>query len=146
MGKIFGVSVAILLFLCALSQAELVDNGDGTVSDTDTGLMWQQAGPAAMTWEDALGYCEALVLADFDDWRLPSRNELMSIADYSFYDPTADTVIFPDMKSEFYWSSTTVFGAPLVAAWMVGFRDGYVWIELKANPINVRAVRGGPIS
>jgi hypothetical protein len=56
--------------------ADLVDNGDGTVSDTATGLMGQQAEAGAMNWEVALVYCEKSVLAGCTDWRLPDRNEL----------------------------------------------------------------------
>jgi hypothetical protein len=63
---------------------DLADNGDGTVTDHATGLMWQQADSGAgMTWEAALAYAEGLELAGHSDWRLPNAKELQSIIDYS---------------------------------------------------------------
>lgn len=73
------------------------DNGDGTVSDFSTGLMWQQAtGPGVMTSEDARDYCEGLLLAGYSDWRVPQVWELSTIIDFSTYSPSIDTLYFPD--------------------------------------------------
>ncbi len=59
-------------------------NGDGTVSDHSTGLMWQQADDGVpRDWENALSYAESLELAGYSDWRLPNAKELQSIVDYS---------------------------------------------------------------
>ncbi|MEI6347062.1 MAG: DUF1566 domain-containing protein [Bacteroidota bacterium] len=61
-----------------------VNNNDGTISDTATGLMWQQADDGiARDWENALSYAENLTLANYTDWRLPNAKELNSIVDYS---------------------------------------------------------------
>lgn len=61
-----------------------VDNGDGTISDLSTGLMWQQADDGiARDWEEALDYAESLVLLGHSDWRLPDAKELQSIVDYT---------------------------------------------------------------
>ena len=109
-------------------QDRFIDNGDGTVTDTATGLMWQQApAPGSYTWDQALKYSEALVLAGYGDWRLPSRNELQSIIDYSiesfdtsyFYDPT-------DHYGPNYWSSSTYKGSPS-NAWTVS-KYGCIWM------------------
>ena len=53
------------------------------MTDTATGLIWQQhpGTPTAITWEEALAYCDNLVLAGHEDWRLPNINELQSIRD-----------------------------------------------------------------
>ncbi len=61
-----------------------VDNGDGTISDLTTGLMWMKNdyGKKIM-WKEALAYCENLEFAGYDDWRLPNVKELQSIIDYS---------------------------------------------------------------
>ena len=100
-----------------------VDNGDGTVTDTSTGLMWQQAGPSsAMTWEQALAYCEELNLGGYTDWRLPTKKELRSLVDFSRYDPSINTTYFPDTVSSFYWSSTT-------DAYYYGLRVGRVLLR-----------------
>ena len=59
------------------------DNGDGTVTDFATGLMWVQdvgADPgapfnAAVNWDNAIDNCLALNYAGYDDWRLPNAKE-----------------------------------------------------------------------
>ena len=96
-------------------------NGDGTVTDTSTGLMWQQQTAGAMTWEAAISYCEGLSLGGYDDWRLPNRNELQSLVDYTRYNPAIDTAAFPDTMSSDYWSSTTIRQRVPVHAWCVDF-------------------------
>jgi len=127
------------------SFGNFVANGDGTVTDTDTGLMWQQAtAPGAYTWQQALSYCENLTLAGYPDWRLPSVNELQSIVDYSRYDPAINTDYFSNtaVLSD-YWSSTTYAGYPY-DAWVVGFYYGGIYYGLKSGTdVYVRAVRSG---
>ncbi len=98
-----------------------VDNGDGTVSDLATGLMWQQNdNSTGMDWEDALSYAQNLKLANQTDWRLPNAKELQSIVDYSrslqtTNSPAIDAVFNctpitdPNgtLNYGFYWTSTT---------------------------------------
>ena len=96
---------------------DFVDNGDGTVRDNATGLMWSQDDSGeAMDWEAALAYAEAATTAGYDDWRLPNAKELQSIADYSGVFPAIDTSVFnltelTNIKGQtdypFYWSSTS---------------------------------------
>jgi hypothetical protein len=63
---------------------DYVDNGDGTVTDQVTGLMWQQVPPEAFySWPEAQGYAEKLILGDHDDWRLPTMKELLSLANFT---------------------------------------------------------------
>jgi len=63
---------------------DFVDNGDGTVTDLATGLMWQQADDGiSRDWEAALAYAENLNLGGYTDWRLPNAKELQSIVDYT---------------------------------------------------------------
>jgi hypothetical protein len=128
-----------------------VDNDDGTVTDIATGLMWQKEGPThqdgsarAMTWEEALTYCEALELAQQDDWRLPNINELQSIVDYRAYNPSVNVVFFPDTLSGSYWSSTTYDTANGIA-WDIHFLAGDIFVSSPSKLENryVRAVRGG---
>ena len=88
--------------------SHFVDNGNGTVTDTDTGLMWQKAtAPGTYTWEQALQYCESLNLAGYNDWRLPSKNELHTIVDNSRAYPAINLTYFPDTQSNLYITSTT---------------------------------------
>lgn len=89
-----------------------VDNGDGTVSDTATGRMWQQSDDGTRReWPEALAYCEGLELAGHTDWYLPNSKELQSIVDYrknSF--PAIDETYFSitqDSETLDFWTSTT---------------------------------------
>jgi len=96
--------------------AVLTDNGDGTVTDKVTGLMWQQQNDGTTkAWNDALSYCEGLSLGGFTDWRLPNVKELRSAAS------AAKVPYFPGaVYSYSHWSSTSyVAGLPNV--WHVRF-------------------------
>ena len=84
------------------------NNCDGTITDLDTGLTWQQAETSAMTWESALQYAEGLALAGHTDWRLPNIKELQSLNDETLANPSLDTTYFPGAQSSRYWSSTTL--------------------------------------
>ena len=72
-----------------------VDNGDGTVTDNATGLMWSQDDSGeGFLWEGALAYAQDPSVAGYDDWRLPNAKELQSIADYSGAFPALNTSFF----------------------------------------------------
>ena len=120
----------------------LLDNDDGTVTDAASGLMWKQTETETMTWEEALVYCENLDFAGYKDWRLPNRNELHSIADYTVYSPSIDATAFPDIMLSNYWTSTT-FARNQLAAWGIDFDNGYIRQFSKKNGLYVRAVRSG---
>ena len=51
-------------------------NGNGTVTDQVTGLVWQQTDGGEMTYANAITYCQNLELAGYTDWKLPSRQQL----------------------------------------------------------------------
>lgn len=69
------------MFVAAFpSLAELYDNGDGTVRDSASGLLWTQSGNGEeITHGDSIVFCEDLSLAGFDDWRLPTLEEAVSL-------------------------------------------------------------------
>jgi hypothetical protein len=122
--------------------AAFIDNGNGTITDTGTGLMWQKAtAPGTYTWEQALTYCENLTLpaGGYSDWRLPNRNELQTLVDYSRYSPATT---FPNTQPSIYWSSTTDADNTNDAE-LVYFGLGVVGSHNKASDDFVRAVRGG---
>ena len=145
------IIVMLSLFMAALSVPALatgpyVDNGDGTVSDLGTGLMWQQSDDGVYrTWKEALAYCENATLAGYSDWRLPNIRELETIVDDTCYNPSIDTNYFMSVKSYYYWSGSTVAVSPNYA-WYVYFYDGYVNNYYKTYNYNfyVRCVRSGP--
>lgn len=84
-------------------------NGDGTVTDTVMGLVWQQSDDGnTRDWPRALKYCEDLTLAGKRDWRLPNVKELQSIVDYRKNDPALDQRFLKQSdKKGWFWSSTT---------------------------------------
>jgi hypothetical protein len=140
------------------------DNGDGTVTDNLTGLIWLENANCfgTRTWANALSDCNGLAsgscgLTDGSsagDWRLPNVRELFSLAHFGFYNPavpntagtgqwTADDP-FTNVQSSFYWSSTTYAGVTY-DAWNVGMNDGLVSYFDKADldGLYVWPVRGG---
>jgi len=137
-------------------QFSFVDNGDGTITDLNTGLMWQKT-PAATscTWQQAMDYCESLSLAGYDDWRAPSLKELYSISNFSqgwpylntdYFDIAGSTV----SKDEQYWSSNFYYVGTTHGGQQSAFGVNHGTGHIKAYPAEVpgpmgnyvRAVRG----
>lgn len=80
-------------------------NGDGTVTDTVTSLMWQQADGGEMTYENALVYCDTLTLGGYTDWKLPSDQEAYSILNHQRTNPAIDITIFTPTTAEYWWTA-----------------------------------------
>jgi hypothetical protein len=125
-----------------------VDEGDGTVIDRVTGLMWTKNAQkilGTMNWHDALKACNDLVFAGYDNWRLPNVREILSLIDYGMDNPALpDGQPFDDVQtSHLHWSSTTC--VPHTAqAWCVGLKNGAVGRYNKAsNAYFVWPVRRG---
>ncbi|MBD3399415.1 MAG: DUF1566 domain-containing protein [Candidatus Coatesbacteria bacterium] len=92
----------------AYGESVFIDNGDGTLTDQSTGLMWQRGDDGeCYNWEEALAYAEGLELAGFDDWRLPDAKELQSIIDYSSNDPALDPLFELSDPDVWGWTATT---------------------------------------
>jgi len=124
---------------------KLKDNGDGTVSDLATGLMWQQAdNGAGINWEQALKVAQRRNSENYlghNDWRLPNTKELQSIVDYTRSPYATDSAnVGPAIDPMFsctaikngggkadypyYWTSTSAIAKPNGAytnAWYVAF-------------------------
>ena len=71
-------------------QPGYTDNGDGTVTDNNTGLMWQRDPGDKMTWDEAVAGAAVFNLAGYDDWRLPTIKELYSLILFSGVDPRVE--------------------------------------------------------
>lgn len=105
----------------AYGKNNFFDNGDGTITDLATGLMWQKSdSQEGMDWKEALKHAENLDLAGHDDWRLPNSKELQSIVDYSrsvqttqsaAIDPVFETTPIEDPEGKlqfpYFWTGTT---------------------------------------
>jgi hypothetical protein len=106
---------------------DFTDNGDGTVTDRNTGLMWQKIDSGrGMRWEKALAYAENIRYAEYTDWRLPNAKELQYLVDYTRSpDTTNSAAIDPVFETSsianeaglndypFFWTSTTHLDGPI---------------------------------
>ncbi len=81
----------------------------------------------------------------YSDWRLPTIKELTLIIHRGSYEPTINTVYFPNTESSGYWSSTT-YAYVTAEAWEVDFNNGHMGSSSKLGGIHVRAVRGTELS
>ena len=121
---------------------------DPVVTDEITGLAWQRAVPSQRyAWSAAKEACQGLVLGGFDDWRLPSRVELVSLIENARTDPAIDLQAFPFVigtgpTSDWFWTSTPSAGAAS-KAWYVYFYFGYPDVDEQASEMALRCVRGG---
>jgi len=59
------------------------DNGDGTVTNLATGLMWQQSFAWDLSWADAVSGAPSFGLGGYHDWRFPTIKELYSLIEFS---------------------------------------------------------------
>ena len=132
------------------------DNGDGTMTDNLTGLIWLKDGGCIKEkkWEDSLkaiadfnttpGNYNCLgYAANYSDWHLPNAKELKSLTNYGASDSAAwlNSEGFADMNA-YYWSSTTNQVDPSFA-WMVRISTGKEVPDLKSNQYYVLPVRAG---
>lgn len=150
-----------------LPTPRFIDQGDGTVEDKLTDLIWLQNadcfGP--QTWQNALNAANSLVdgqcgLSDGSvagDWRLPNIRVLQSMIHFAFFDPplsnaagtgqcTATDCAFVNVPSfgqlTLYWSSTTIADNPELA-WNAHLGIGATVAGVKGLTSLVWPVRGG---
>ncbi len=154
MSKKIGIAMvaAIMLGAAGVLAGNFTDNGNGTVTDGTTGLMWQKEDDnIKRTWADAVSYCEGLTLAGYGDWRLPDVNDLLSLIPEDDYTaPTIDETYFPNTGEKIYWSSREgrMNGPGQIAedsakALAVAFGLGFPMTGYKSWACHVRCVRGG---
>jgi hypothetical protein len=142
------------------------DNGDGTITDNVTGLMWEKlsddgsihAADNLYTWSDAFAVKVATLnstsFAGYNDWRLPNAAELQTLVNFgagspathsAFHTgcvPTCTVLTCSCTVSYYHWSSSTYESFPSYA-WWVNFYDGYTLAGGKTTGFSVRAVRAG---
>lgn len=110
--------------------------------DERTGLTWQDnrfVESERVTYAQAEKMCKEMRLGDFDDWHIPTIQELLSIIDYKKYDP-AILDGFSIGESSYYWSSTQYMGDP-DKVWGIDFKDGATNSNGKDYDRRVRCVR-----
>lgn len=138
------------------------DNGDGTVRDLTTGLVWLQStnctetlagidkSTGSLSWDNAgvwsgvltSGRCGLTDGSVEGDWRLPTKNELYAVA--NGLEPVESSIprSFSGVQENFYWSSST-FSGSTISAWLVNMNYGYIGNYMKTNTYYAWPVRGG---
>ncbi len=137
--------------LCVGAYAQCTRNSNETVTCSESKLMWQdnsEAKTIEKSWSDAIKYCEDLNFAGYSDWRLPNKNELLSIVDRTKYNP-AIYGAFKNIAMLYndYWSSTSS-AFRTSSAWVVNFiygdmKDYDTFDYAKKGSNYVRCVRAG---
>lgn len=118
--------------------------GGESAIEAVTGLEWQRAFTPKLTWADAMATCDALVAAGRDDWRLPSRIELISLVDFTRR-PTIDAAAFDGTPEDYFWASTVTSFDPTLA-WSVYFGAGFSAYGARTGiTAHARCVRGGRV-
>jgi hypothetical protein len=134
-------------------------DGMKVVRDNLTGLMWTKdasnacgSAVAAMNWGAAITSCNNLVYGGYDDWRLPSMQELYSLINFKFYPPMlCDTSgtnkwsegnPFTGIQSDYYWSHDPL-GPDSGTAWAIYLFNGFAHNYYKTDLFYVWPVRGG---
>jgi len=141
----------------AWPRPRFTDNGDQTMTDRLTGLVWSKDGKAPgparcnpgtdKTWQEALDYVTCLNSNRYlgkSDWHLPNRNELASLVNYGHPDSSHWLITqgFINVAAGSYWSSTTYTDATW-NAWRIGMHDGAVTTQAHKRTLNVWPVRSG---
>lgn len=117
-------------------------NAKDVVLDTSTSLLWQDAQDnrdLALTYFEAEDYCEKLKIKQYQDFRLPTLNELQSIIDYTKYKPAVLTG-FLNAANETYWT-TTPFADDSSEVWTIHFKKGERSVKGKHYDRNLRCVQ-----
>jgi hypothetical protein len=120
-------------------DSQLTDNGNGTVTDTKTGLMWKKCSEgqsgnhceigsaATYSWQAAINRADVVNLngfAGYSDWRLPNIKELRSIVERQCFSPAINLTQFPNTASTLFWSASPYTNASDDLAWHGDFDTG----------------------
>ncbi|MDV6234626.1 DUF1566 domain-containing protein [Leptospira ellisii] len=155
-------TVFLLLSVLVLSRPAIgysgpfQDNGNNTISDTRTGLLWQKCvagytgadcsggSAATMDWGTALTYCNTITINGLSGWRLPSIKELLSTVNYNSPNYTLPNVYFPEPGSpivQYVWSSTgSAASTSRTNAYALRY-NGDFSLRIKTAAFHVRCVR-----
>ena len=129
----------------ALNSPRFTDNGDDTVTDNNTKLMWSKNANLydVQEWNQAESLSDGTTLAGHSDWRLPAISELKSLIDKNQFDPALPPGNpFMNVQSYYYWSRHE-WESPPDGEWCVDMNDGSLGNEYKDDSNYVWPVRSG---
>ncbi len=143
----------------ARPDPDYVDNGNGTVTHTPTGLMWKRCAEgqtwtdstctgnaSSYSWAEATSLTQTIALQG--GWRLPTVTELETLVDYTKFDPsgTLNSTLFPKTPASYFWSAA----AYAANVWRVDFGHGYTYVDRENYGYQIRLVRAeqsfGPLT
>ena len=119
---------------------------NSVVTDKINAIYWQDnifSQKSSKDWDDAVLYCDELVLNDVPHWRLPTFKELFSIVDYTRVHPAINPV-FSFVTEGTYWTSTG-FAPSRSRAWTIDFRTGKTYYSYTTTNHSVRCVKDMPL-
>ena len=145
---ILSVWLALGLYATGWSQERFTDNGDGTVSDRQLGLMWAKSdNQGDINWHEARQWIRftfpSTVPDNYDNWRMPTLAELQSLVTKS---PTYEShcgqevsiIGMIQLSCGWVWTSQSDKLAP--TAWVFNFNNVYSFTVRKAQRRGYRAL------
>jgi len=151
------VAIGLLLFLPThfASAAAFSDNGDGTITDASSSLMWEKcdfgkatttcAGAAStFSFANASTTCKNLRLVSQSDWRIPQVAELDTIVDRTKQNPSINGTYFASTTIQWHWTNEPRVSTP-ANGWVVMFDEGSVSDDVKTVAYPIKCVRTLPL-
>ncbi len=123
-------------------QVRFADNGNGSITDALTGLIWfKKASADSLSWENALLYADSCTAGGFSDWRLPNVKELQSLSDIKLVNPCFNKS-YLQFTGRKFWTSTTLPNQT-GSAWYLDNRYGITTYDPKTRKNYCFLLRGG---
>jgi hypothetical protein len=152
------------------------DNGDGTLADLNTQLVWEKKSAdgglhdwqntyywslafrtTIWDWLDKVNSENETGFAGYNDWRIPNVKELLSIVDFQTFNPAVAPILNNGLRpgctvrtcsltAPGFYWSSTALASIVDGAWGVFFANGIATFNDKSEVNHVRAVRGGCVS
>jgi hypothetical protein len=132
----------------------LVQMSPNIIKDNKSGLLWQKCSKgqdilsncsgitSKISWNNAIDYCNSIIIDGYNNWRLPNVNEWISISDYSKNNfPAINVNFFPNTPSGPYWTSTTYFNSSNIGV-IIHLGTGATGSSDKESMESVRCVSG----
>jgi arylsulfatase A-like enzyme len=102
-----------------INAQAFTNNGNGTITDNVTGLMWQSVDHGESTWENAVANAASVTTGGYNDWRLPTPHELFCLFNHQVSNPALNTAFFPNnpVARAGYWWSSDLYGTSTTNVW-----------------------------